>query len=74
MAVEYKGYKIEGDGTFGMKVIRRIGAGTLPQFLLGSYTKVENAKADIDSYLAQKQEEADKPAPVQKVKLTPREI
>ena len=49
MEVEYKGYKIMGDGTFGMKLIKRIGSGSLPKILSGSFTGFGPAKQAIDS-------------------------
>jgi hypothetical protein len=75
----YKGYSIEGDGTFGMKVIKFPGrGGGLPKCLEGSYTKAVDAQYAIDFYLARKQEqeeiEAAKPEPIKKVKLYPREV
>lgn len=70
--MEYRGYFIEGDGTFGMKVIKNKGSGALPVLLKGSYTKAVMAQADIDIYLLRKQEEEDKPAAIKKVKLFPR--
>lgn len=71
---EYKGYKIEGDGTFGHKVIKTIGPGALPLDLRGSFTRAFNAQYAIDRYLIEKELEAAKPERVQKVKLTPREV
>jgi hypothetical protein len=73
--MEYKGYKIEGDGTFGMKVIKVIGfGGGLPKVLEGSYTKAILAIQAIDQYLLQRQEKDDRPPPIKKVKLFPREV
>jgi hypothetical protein len=77
--MEYLGYKIEGDGTFGMKVIKLIGfGGGLPKILEGSFTRTIEAKQAIDYYLSVKkeiQEEKDsKPPYVKKVKLFPREV
>ena len=48
---EYKGYSIEGDGTFGMKVIKSIGKGALPKLLKGSFSNHRVAENAIDSYL-----------------------
>lgn len=73
--MEYKGYKIEGDGTFGMKVIKVIGfGGTLPEVLKGAYSKAVDAMQAIDSYLVIKQERDNRPPPIKKVKLYPREV
>jgi hypothetical protein len=54
MIDEYKGYKIESDGTFGMKRIRSIGKGSLPQMLKGHFSNTGMARRSIDVYLAQK--------------------
>lgn len=70
--MEYRGYLIEGDNTFGMKVIKNKGSGQLPTLLKGSYTKAVMAQQDIDIYLLRKEEEENKPAAIKKVKLTPR--
>lgn len=73
--MEYKNFKIEGDGTFGMKVIKTIGAGSIPEALKGSFSKVNIAMQAIDFYLAEKQEKLDAIIPrVKKVKLYPREV
>lgn len=72
---QYRNYVIEGDGTFGMKVIKYPGAGGgIPNCLKGSYSNEKLAKQAIDVYLTFKQEEEDKPAPIKKVKLYPREV
>ena len=60
MFEEYKGYKIEPDGTFGMKNIRSIGKGALPQCLKGAFSNTGVAKRCIDVYLAQKGNKNDK--------------
>lgn len=73
--MEYKGYMIVGDGTFGMKMIKKPGqGGTIPKMLEGAYSSVINAKKAIDIYATIKEEIASKPAPIKKVKLTPREV
>lgn len=72
--MEYRDYKIEGDRTFGMYVIKTIGSGSLPEILRGSYTKTAEAKLAIDQYRRSQEEREAKPAPVKKVKLTPREV
>lgn len=46
--MEYNGYSIEGDGTFGMKYIKSIGRGALPMELRGSFTTANAAKRVID--------------------------
>lgn len=70
---EYKGYRIVGDGTYGMFVVKSIGPGAIPDMLQGSYLRVVNAKQAIDIYSLHKEERDNKPAPIKKVKLTPRE-
>jgi hypothetical protein len=73
--VEYRGYSIEGDGTFGMKVIKYPGrGGAIPQCLEGSFTKPQEAMFAIDQYLLLKEEKENKPEPIKKVKLQPREV
>jgi len=46
--IEYGGYAIEGDGTYGMKVIKPIGRGSIPLELRGTFTTVTTAKRVID--------------------------
>lgn len=74
--MQYNGYKIEGDGTFGQYVIKVIGfGGSIPDFLTGSFSKREYAKQAIDTYLFEKAEAAANYVPrVKKVKLYPREV
>ena len=45
---EYRGYNIEGDGTFGMKIIKTIGRGSLPMELRGNFTSDGSARRSID--------------------------
>lgn len=73
MTQEYKNYRIVGDGTFGMYVIKSIGPGAIPDILQGSFSKTVNAKQAIDTYSLQKEERDSRPAPIKKIKLTPRE-
>jgi hypothetical protein len=72
--MEYQGYKIEGDRTFGMFLIKLLSGGSLPEILRGSYTKAGEAKLAIDQYRRLQEERDNRPAPVKKVKLTPREV
>ena len=51
--MEYKGYKIVGDGTFGNKRIQAI-KGSIPAILAGSYTTHKFAMVDIQRYLDSK--------------------
>lgn len=51
---EYKGYRIVGDGTFGLKRILNAGKGMLPRDLSGTYTSAIFAERDIDGYLEKK--------------------
>ena len=71
--MEYKGYKIEGDKTFGMFLIKT-SVGSLPDVLKGRYTKTREAQFAIDQYEILKEERENRPAPIKKVKLTPREV
>lgn len=52
--MEYRGFNIEGDGTFGMKVIKPLGKGSVPLSLRGAYTKSSFAERDIDLHLSLK--------------------
>ena len=55
--MEYKGYKIIGDGTYGQKVIKNIGPGTIPRNLSGSFTNDAEAIRAIDRYVGAKEVE-----------------
>jgi len=70
--MEYKGYRIVGDGTYGMYVIKGIGPQAIPHLLQGSFSRTSNAQFAIDQYVQLKEEQDNRPAPVKKVKLTPR--
>ncbi len=48
MPLEYSGYNIENDGTFGMKYIKPIGRGSIPMELRGAFTTANAAKRMID--------------------------
>lgn len=52
--MEYKGYKIVGDGTYGMKYIKHIGRGACPKELLGSFTSFSQAMKMIDLVLSKR--------------------
>lgn len=54
--MEYSGYNIEGDGTFGMKLIKTVGRGSLPMELRGVFTTDYMARKAIDVSLALKKE------------------
>lgn len=47
--MEYKGYKIEGDKTFALYVIKPMGRGTVPKELRGKYTSQREAMVAIDA-------------------------
>jgi hypothetical protein len=51
---EYKGYSIEGDGTYGYSYIKPIGKGSVHLSLRGAYTTGQAAQRAIDNYLANK--------------------
>lgn len=59
MTVEYNGYQIDTDGTYGMKMIKTIGRGSLPLELRGVFTNTYMAKKAIDISLAIKNKEKD---------------
>lgn len=48
---EYKGYRVEGLGTYSMVRIKAKGRGTIPEVLQGLYTSTTEAYKAIDSYL-----------------------
>lgn len=54
--MEYQGYKIEGDGTFGYKKIKPLGKGSVHLKLRGSYTTPTEACNAIDRFLATQKE------------------
>lgn len=64
--MEHNGYKIVGDGTFGMKKIASL-KGPLPKELNGSFTTVMQAERLIDAYVRRvdeaKAKRAVKPTP-----------
>lgn len=51
--IEYRGYKIEPDGTYGHKVIRSF-KGALPNSLKGTFTTYEFAKRAINLVVDEK--------------------
>lgn len=53
--MEYNGYNIEGDGSFGMKLIKTIGRGSLPLELRGSFQSVRDARRAIDIIRSKKE-------------------
>lgn len=55
---EYRGYNIVGDGAFGMKLIKNIGRGALPNELKGSYSTAREAIKAIDRVKGNKDVEA----------------
>jgi hypothetical protein len=52
---EYRGYNIDGDGTFGMKIIKPTTRGSVPGELRGSFTTEYFAKRTIDQFLNAKE-------------------
>lgn len=48
--MEYKGFKIVADGTFGMYSIKQLGSGAVPESLKGAYTTPAQAQFAIDAY------------------------
>lgn len=55
--IEYKGYVIVNDGTFGYFEVKHTGKGSLPKSLSGKYTKSSIAMRDIDTYVNSKEPE-----------------
>lgn len=50
--LEYKGYQIVGDGSFGYKQIKATGKGSVHLELRGAYTNSKQAELAIDRFLA----------------------
>lgn len=46
--MEYRGFKIVGDGTYGYKEIKPVGRGSIPTQLRGIWTTVREAQRAID--------------------------
>jgi hypothetical protein len=57
--MEYGGYKIQHDGSFGMYTIKPLGRGSTPKELKGRYTSYGAAKSAIDASNKQKKGKAD---------------
>ena len=53
--MEYNGYNIEGDGSFGMKIIKTVGRGSLPLELRGSFLSIRDARRAIDIIRSKKE-------------------
>ena len=49
--MEYKGYKIESDGTYGNKIIKPLSKGSVHKNLRGSFTTSVFAMKQIDAHL-----------------------
>ena len=61
----YRGYKIEGDGTFGYFHVKNVsGKGDVPLRLKGMFTKPKEAERAIDRQLNSKLTKNKKPAKV----------
>lgn len=58
--VEYNGYKIVNDGTYGYKEIKPIGRGSIHLSLRGKFTTERVARQAIDNYLTSKVNKDDK--------------
>lgn len=54
MSVEYKGYQIANDGTYGFKEIKPLGKGSVHMSLRGKFTNDRIAKVAIDTFLSKK--------------------
>lgn len=52
--MEYKGYMIVSDGTFGHKLIKPVGKGTVPMELRGIYTSASFAQVAINGVVEKK--------------------
>lgn len=54
--VEYKGYQIVADGTYGFKEIKPVGKGSVHLSLRGKYSNVRLAQLAIDAHVSKKGE------------------
>ena len=72
--MEYQGYKIVGDGTFGHMVIKSIGPGAIPRDLSGAYTSSEIAQRAVDNYVDRKKIEDARIAAIRDARPTPIEL
>ena len=52
---EYRGYNIDGDGTYGMKLIKPITKGSVPGEIRGVFTTPAFAMKAIDAFLSTKE-------------------
>lgn len=53
--MEYQGFLIKGDGTYGYLKVAPLGKGSVPMELRGSWTNSTFAKESIDTYLKSKE-------------------
>lgn len=53
--MEYRGYKIDGDGTYGYKEIKPVGRGSVPMPLRGAWTSAKDAQRAIDNEMNKKE-------------------
>lgn len=58
--VEYNGYRIVGDGTYGYKEIKQAGRGSIHLSLRGKFTTEKVARQAIDQHLNSKVTKDDK--------------
>lgn len=58
--VEYNGYKIVNDGTYGYKEIKSAGRGSVHLPLRGKFTSEKAARQAIDQHIASKVTKDDK--------------
>lgn len=52
--MEYKGYMIVGDNTYGLKLIKRSGKGAIAAVLQGMFTSSTEAQIAIDTVVSEK--------------------
>lgn len=58
--MDYNGFKIVGDGTYGYKEVKQIGRGAVPLSLRGKFTTEKVARQAIDQHLSSKVNSDDK--------------
>ena len=54
--MEYRGYKIVSDGTYGYKEIRQTGRGNVPTVLRGIWVTIRDAQRAIDIEVDRKED------------------
>lgn len=73
--MEYNGYTILGDGTYGYKKVKTLDGNNPPELLAGIYTTTPEAKRGIDGYIsAQELIKSSKPPVLQTKPVSERKL